>query len=330
MRFEYVHNLRGLAILLILLGHAIAVLPSTQGIGDLRYLIVNNTVLFIVIPGFLFAAIGERYTYKDYLLNKVKNVLLPYVFLSLPAALIYILGYKTTHLWLDMEFFNQLPAIAQYSYLLITGAHLGPLWFIPMIVVFYFAFPFFITMLHVKKTYLVGIFAISLCIGMYLGRPEHNDNIIQSFFYFLPAYLWGIILFKVPDIIQYLKKYSVLWLTLYVGLAVMFFTLNGYSSSSDLAFKLVFSTLLYSLFACYLDRKISMLNVLAQVSFFLFFIHGYFAGALRLTLKSNPVDINNIVLLLGVFVVILALSLISFYILRPFAGKYKRQLLGSS
>lgn len=328
MRFEYIHNLRGLAILLILLGHSLAVFPSSQGMESLRLLIVNNTILFIVIPGFLFAVIGERYTYKNYLINKVKNVIVPYVFLSFPAALIYILGYKSTHLWLDMDYFNQLSFIAKYTYLLVTGAHLGPLWFIPMIVIFYLFFPLFISVLHISKYNLALIFIISLCVGVYFGRPENNDNVVQSFFYFLPAYLWGIMLYRSSAITQFFKKHSLLWLLLYAILASFYFNVNGYDTSQDLVIKILFSTLLYSLFSQYFDRKIKVFNVLAQVSFFLFFVHGYFAGALRMILNTNPLVINEHILFIGVFSVILVSSLLSFYILRPFVGKYKRQLLG--
>mgnify|MGYP000609925634 CR=1 FL=1 len=330
MRFEYVHNLRGFTILLILLAHAIAVLPSTENISSLRLLMLNSSVIFIVIAGFLFALISQRYTYKTYLINKFKNVVLPYFFLSLPAACIYIFGYKNTHSWIDMESFNQLSTITKYLYLMLTGAHLGPLWFIPMVLVFYLLFPYFVFLLGVKKINFTLILITSLCIGMYVGRPENNDNTMQSFLYFLPAYLWGFMLYRIPNIIEFFKKYSLILCALFIFLLPIFYDINSYSSALDLPIKIIFATLLYSFFSHYLDRKINAFNLLAQVSFFLYFIHGYFAGGFRMYFGSNTIEINSYLLLVGVFGSILAASLLSFYILKPFVGKYKRQLLAVS
>ena len=330
MRFEYVHNLRGITILLILLAHSIAVIPSTEGITSLRLLMLNTSVIFIVIAGFLFAAIAKRYTYKSYLINKFKNVILPYFFLSLPAALIYIFGYKNTHSWINMDSFNQLSMISKYLYLMITGAHLGPLWFIPMIVIFYVLFPLLIFILNVKKINFCLALIISLCIGMYVERPENNDNIMQSFLYFFPAYLWGIMLYRAPNIIELFKKYSLIFCALFIFLVPMFYGVNGYSSALDLPIKIFFATLLYSFFSRYFDRKINTFNLFAQVSFFLYFIHGYFAGGFRMYFGSNSVEINNYILLAGVFGGILTASLLTFYMLKPFVGKYKRELLAVS
>lgn len=330
MKLEYVHNLRGLAILLIILAHAITTLPSSEEVVILRFLILNSSVIFVVIAGFLFAAIAERFTYKDYLVNKVKNVIFPYLFLSLPAALIYIFGYKTTHLWMDMEYFDQLPFILKYGYLLITGAHLGPLWFIPMICLFYLFFPVFIFIKNTNINYLIFILLVSLTLGFYLGRPLYDDDVFQSFFYFLPAYIWGICIYRYPYIFRFFKTHSIFYLVLSVIFWLIHCYFNGYNKSQDLIFKLLFSTILFSIFIRYFDKKIPILNIFAELSFFLYFIHGYFAGALRMLLKNQQLDIDNYnyIIIIASFSVILATSLISFYILRCFFGRYKRQFLG--
>ena len=327
MKLEYVHNLRGLAILLIILAHSIAVLPSSNDVGYLKFLLMNSSILFVVISGFLFALIGERYTYKNYLVNKFKNVILPYLFLSLPAALIYILGYKTTHTWIEMDFFNQLPDLLKYAYLLVTGAHLGPLWFIPMMVIFYLCFPLFIFTLNMRKKYLILLFVLTLFLGLYLGRPSHNDNTMQSFLYFLSAYLWGIMLYRMPEIIQLFRKYSFLWLILFVSLTLFYYYIGGYDTHQDLPIKILLSTLLYSLFLHNYNCKVLLFSGLARVSFFLFFVHGYFAGAIRMYIKPDFFEINEYLLLTGGFMFILVATLISFYALRLFVGRYKRELL---
>lgn len=326
MRFEYIHNLRGFAIFLVVLAHAVFVLPNLDSLSYLRYILINSTLLFMVIGGFLFSEIATRYTYRKYLLSKIKNVVLPYILISLPAVLLYILKIKTTHLWMDMDVFYQHNVLFQYLYLMITGAHLGPLWFIPMIIVFYLLFPAF-KWVNQQSSFYVLLF-LSLLVAIYIGRPMLNSNAFLSFLYFLPAYLFGIWLHKNQHTVIKMKSITELIVIGIITLCLLLYYLFGYSSHYDLILKLVLSFSLFCLFAKYFDNNNQLLNKLAQFSFFLFFIHGYFVGFIRQIINLSIID-NNAFIIITSLSFVLFCSILSCYLISRFVPSSKRFLFGT-
>ena len=61
---QFINNLRGLAILMIISGHSISTLPDKGAfINMINNVVGNGTILFIVIAGYLFAetAVGFHY-----------------------------------------------------------------------------------------------------------------------------------------------------------------------------------------------------------------------------------------------------------------------------
>ncbi|WP_350671127.1 acyltransferase family protein, partial [Pseudoalteromonas sp. CAL494-MNA-CIBAN-0108] len=76
----YMHNLRGFAIVLVIVAHSISALSTANDIALLRSALTNATVLFVVISGYFFSLLESRYSYYSYLVNKFKNVVFPYLF----------------------------------------------------------------------------------------------------------------------------------------------------------------------------------------------------------------------------------------------------------
>ena len=321
-------------MLMVVFAHSIAVLPSylcSNNITLLRDLSTNVSLIFLVIGGFLFSELIAHYTYQTYLFTKFKHVVLPYLFLSIPACLIYVLGLKSNHPWIDMNEFNNMWWGAKYFYLMATGAHLGPLWFIPMIILMYLSFPLFLAIIKRKQKQIGIILLLSLLIAAYNGRPVLNSSTLGAYIYFFPAYLLGIWL-SINKVI-YLKynKYSLLQLSLVIFLCVCIYAIYDYHSSYDLFLKLIIAVLLISVFSYCLDKKITYLSFIADISFFIFFIHGYFAGAIRILLR-NQIDVNGYIVLLSVFMLILSGSIASYFILRiPFkSSSYRRYFISCS
>ncbi len=323
MRFEYINNLRGLAIFLIVLAHSIFVISNLGELEYLGYILINSTLIFMVIGGFLFSEISSRYSYKRYILAKCKNVLLPYVVISLPAVLIYILKVKTNHQWVDMDTFYGQNIFFQYLYLMLTGAHLGPLWFIPMIIVFYLLFPLFKWIN--KQSFLPLIFIIALLLGMYIGRPMSNSNTMVSFLYFFPSYLFGMWLHKNQSIIVNLKNISAPMLVAVILCCLGIYYYFEYSSRFDLILKLVLSFSLFCFFARYYNNTNYILNFFAKFSFFIFFVHGYFVGVARYIISKGVDDLNIYSVVLMSFSFVMFLTILTCYLsglLIPAKNKY--------
>src|SRR5688572_27982578 len=89
----YIHNQRGLAILFSVGVHVRGYRWDWEP-GDLAYdffvaLFDNGTVLFVFIAGFLFRHLThDRFDFKDYIKQKTKVVILPYIIVSLPILIL--------------------------------------------------------------------------------------------------------------------------------------------------------------------------------------------------------------------------------------------------
>ncbi len=321
------HNLRGFAIVLVIVAHSISALSTANDIALLRSALTNATVLFVVISGYFFSLLESRYSYYSYLVNKFKNVVFPYLFLSLPAALLYVMDLKQNHPWIDMSSFSQLGYVYKYLYLIGTGAHLGPLWFIPMIVLFFFTFPI---LRKIKKTRLLYIiFLLSLFMSYNVGRPELNNQVFQSFVYFLPAYLFGMILQKNEVLVSELATLSILLLPVFCIFTLFIYYFYGYNSSIDNLLKLVLSLLTFAFFHEKLNFDFKPLSFLAGISFYLYFVHGYFISLLRILLKEYSVGLPEIIIMMLVFICVITTSALSYFILRKVFYKRRRFFLGS-
>lgn len=335
---QSVNNLRGVAILCIVFAHAISILPNPAGAGQfLDYFIGKGSLPFMFISGFLFSETAKYFRYGDYLKNKVIFVVVPYVVTSLPASLLYVFHLKTNHLWMNVGWFENLNVVERYLYLLLTGAQLGPLWFIPMIVLYYIA-SFAFAYLR-QSVLLFPVFLISLVVAYFVDRPFGNSNVLQSFVFFIPAYLFGIIANIHYDKIMKLKPFSAYLLVLYVVIfAVIYFL--AYTSeqrpteSESLLRSLPLLIIVLAFFAQYMDFKIRFLDMFARLSFFIFFIHGYFPGLVRLTIPvlRSDVRIENpfleTAMIVLAFLMMLFLTLSTYVVLKLLLRDKSRYLIG--
>ncbi|MDA9556225.1 acyltransferase [Vibrio sp.] len=281
---QYINNLRGLAILLIILTHIISLYHlDNDAFRVVANLLSNSTVTFVMVAGFLFFHLTEKFHYFRFLKGKARSILIPYLFFSIPAILMYTLGLKNSHAWIDLA---QLEAenniIGQVAFYLATGAHLGPFWFIPMIFLVYLVSP---VLFWLKKGHaILLVTAVLLIVSFIIGRPELDDNTLQSFIFFLPTFLIGMILAKY-NVTMTMKVMPILSAYIIVLLAVYFFV--DVSSSLDLVMKMVLSTLLFFLFKNTFNTPNKYLGLMARLSFYLFFVHGFIIGALRMAIPTE-------------------------------------------
>lgn len=330
---QYIHNLRGLAILVIVGIHCRVSFPwGDHVLGNNVWvtLLDNGTVIFVFIAGFLFQHINHnRFNYPKYLLTKLKFVILPYVLVSIIPILdkLYI---EEVNVWLPASL-AEANNFLKVIYMLLTGKHFGPFWFIPMIGIFYLISP--LLLLLDKPRFYSYIFPILFLAGLFTFRFGYYSNTLDSFVHFFPVYLLGMaasrykeFIIRSPGWIIYMMVavYAVIALLEIQGLVV----LNKLVSFEEAALthptllnygKLKVSILclilVYSFHKIKM-RKLIIFKVLGDYSFGIFFIHLYFIIAFQIlgrayfpgfTLNSFTFIMYTLLIsLLSVMVVMLA------------------------
>lgn len=340
---KHIHFLRGLAIILIVGVHARGYKWEWENESHYNFIVSifdNSTILFVFIAGFLFQHLTHiDFKYPQYLFQKLKYVILPYLFFSIPIIALRILK-GSGELPLS-DSFNQHPIVYKIIYFLITGIHLVPFWFIPMIAIIYL----FSAVLHKLDTSVFYRY-VAPCIiiaGLFTFRPENNANPILAFIHFLPFYIAGMLasyfhsyivksnrmvmfgllltyftltMMEVTDYIQLSRKISMEQVLTENTLVFNIYTFKA----------LILSFLLLLVFYKLKDKKLILLSKMADFSFGIFFIHFYFISIFRTIFE--PLSFN-LVEFIVYFLSVLILSATSIYAIKIVTGKYSRYFTGS-
>ena len=127
---------------------------------------------------------------------KVKNVLVPYLLLSLPLVLYSVLvrgtGPYAEYVFSgDAGFFQaRIMPILVYVW---TGRILEAYWYIPFIMVVFSFSPLVMAYVRLAPAFRLIILIVLLAVSMLVQRPVLNLSVVQSVIYFLPVYLFGLI-----------------------------------------------------------------------------------------------------------------------------------------
>lgn len=317
----HIHQMRGLAVLVIVAAH---VYSMQDWIGDpLGRLFNEANIAFTFVSGYLFQFLLPRFSYGRFLRRKLTGVVLPYLTVSLPALALYASGAKAhPHLILEPD------GAWLAGRLLLTGNHLGPLWFIPMILLYYLAAPAF----HLvdRRPWLYLLWLPALALPLWVPRPPLNDDPLQAALHYLPVYLGGMLACRWRarlDALLAWRRWPVLAL---LGLA-MLAALHLEQEALALHVKLVLLLGLYGacLHLAALPLLLVPLSALAQVSFGVFFVHGYVVAAGRLLAQRHPgLFAGNAASLLLMTLVVTGLSVLAVRTVQRVAGGRSRWLLG--
>ncbi|HEY5689417.1 MAG TPA: acyltransferase family protein, partial [Yeosuana sp.] len=156
----YLHSFRGFAILNIIFIHAFAyaLFQYNNNSFDLKdpfyisneLLFHNSTIYFAVISGILFSVVLKSKGYKRFYSSKLKNVLLPYLFLTLLFSIFNPIFnppiFKPFALqpdfiaYLNAAFNNFIFGTAQFPY-----------WYIPILIFLYLVTPILDYLMNIKK-----------------------------------------------------------------------------------------------------------------------------------------------------------------------------------
>ena len=225
---NYINVFRGLAILLIIMGH-------TMQFGDAKNIvsiincefICGGTALFIFISGFLFQHLSYKFEYKTYLKKKWTNVIMPYLITALPGIFFCLycpIAYKNAFDGLN-------PAIQIPLLISIGRVHNVPTWFIPMIIIF-FLISYILLKLEKKNVlYKLLPFFFLLTIVLPRGEAEYESvmglsyidkylvyvkYILSNFVHFISLYVFGMYCSSKKEIIDKFWDKRIIWILLFI------------------------------------------------------------------------------------------------------------------
>lgn len=286
---NYINVFRGLAILLIVYSHATGFDVLSRNLACIIWneIVRDGTVLFVFISGFLFQHLSYKFEYKNYLTKKVKNVIMPYLWTSIPGIAFCLILHKGTY--------SDLNPFVQIFIYVTTGMCNEPTWFIPMIVLFFISSPVLLSL--EKKNLLYKFLPVFFIITILVTRVYYDFGQIEnagcryimqlfsllvSYIHFFSIYVFGMFCSANKDIIVkfYNKRQLLFSAALIVGAISVFLNYNYNFINFSMA-KIFFTMLIlgylnkydtFILSHSYLNKP---LDILAKYSFGLFFIHYY-------------------------------------------------------
>ena len=347
----YIHFLRGVAILYVIAVHARGFASYWRSSPDVYNFLDtfsdpsegNGTTMFLFIGGFLFQHLTHQYfDFSKYLTQKFKNLILPYLIISIPLIWLRLhTPFETPAL---PEDFATRSTLHKVGHLLLTGAHLPPFWFISTIILFYFTAP----LLHIldNRKFYVYVLPLIMLACLFTYRPEHNANPLLSYLHFIPVYMLGMAAsyFKrwiLTDDPKFLYILLAVYAMLSIGEVAGWITTPRDIHFEDvLAGTLVFNIyLLKTIVLCFLwltffyrlrNRSFPTLELLGTYSFGLFFVHYFFISISRKIFEMNDIPFDfSIISYVIYFLIILMLSTVTVYFVKKLTGRYSRYLIGS-
>ena len=349
---NYINVFRGLAILLIIMGHTMQFGESSSLAHIINCeIICGGTALFIFISGFLFQHLSAKYEFKNYMSKKWTNVIMPYLIISIPGILFCLyfpLAYKNS-------FAGLAPYIQIPLHLTIGRVHNVPTWFIPMIIIF-FLFSWLFLKLE-KKGILYKFLPVLFLITIFLPRgvAEYESTIgldyltkywvyikyiLTNFVHFLALYVFGMYCSKNKDIIdKFYSKRLFLWILMLAFSALDIYMQYKFNYSNFTVSK-IFLTMLVLAYLKHYDEFIlshkktnSTLDFIAKYSFGLFFVHWYWFFIYNQIFDLPtvaPIVNNNYLLTFGViitrFLVVAICSLVSLFVLKSILLKINKDI----
>lgn len=330
MFLGYIHFFRALAITYIVAGHAIDAFVWESGSDTervMRIAISNGSTLFVFIAGYLFQHLSGKFETQKYLTTKVTNVLLPYVLISIPAIVLFTLFMQREGL---SEHFYDQPTWQQVFEFYITGTHLAPLWFVPMITLFYLVGP--LLNRADKQQHIYYLLPVFFIISCWVPRGLN----IQAFIHFFPVYLLGMFCShyktRINELIsQRASLIALLLCAIALGIAEYLWmkgTMTALNLLQKTALCLFYLGLFYRLNHLLTSRFI---GILADTSFGIFFIHSYILSASKLS-YTKLVGAAPEFSILGYCIVVIGVMLSCVLIVlavQKLFGKRSRMLIGS-
>ena len=285
---------RALACVLVVAGHTLiktGLIINTTFELTILNIITGGSILFVFISGFLFHHIYyEKFDYQSFISLKFVKLIIPYTFIGIFSISyrIYTKSYSSDECFFPFRpigtgLYNEIivPAVKYYF----SGNHITTHWFIPFIFLTFLLSPLHIYFIKLNKYFqLFFIFVLSI-VSIFIHRPIHNFNTLQSLIYYSPIYLLGIFCsINQLTIYEKLRNKEYLLLVIIVFIAAVEWVSNDFGSYEkyikpngviDLMFiQKVFMCLFFTVFLHRFENiKIHSLQILASASYPIFLFH---------------------------------------------------------
>lgn len=333
---NYINVFRGLAILLIVVGHTMQIGNPGTWVNNIAFeIFTGGTALFIFISGFLFQHLSDRYEYKTYLKKKWTNVILPYIITAIPGIILCFtmpIAYGNP--------FDGLNPFAQIGIFLTTGRVQNvPTWYIPMICIFFLLADAFLILEKKKVLYklLPFLFLITLLIPRMALEPEnlvgmsyaakyleYIKYVLNGFVHFASMYILGMYFSAYKDKIAlcYDKRRLFISLMLLTS-AIDIYLLHNFGISNGTISK-IFLTLIVLGYLKHYDEQIknckwfnNSMDMVAKYSFSIFFVHWYiffafnqFFNTAKVLPVNSPEEFGTVILIaIARFIAVTGISL---------------------
>ena len=289
MFFNGINNFRALAIFLIVFGHCFWIAnwqPESTWQQVYLYMLPGGTFFFAFISGFLFAHLNvTTFRYADFIGKKWRYIASPYLCIAIPliifAVIVQYPGYFIDQR--DGFYYQYLQPFAQY---LLTGRVLTGYWYIPFIMLVFALSPVLVRFYYLSSKVQLALVSLLLLLAMFVHRSEDNLNPLQSFVYFLPVFMFGMVFSKHFAALR--QRY--LWLpwcllvasillsvyqSAYLGIAhnahKAFFTYAG--MDLKVLEKVMQAVAILLLFERHWQQRHRLVDLVASASFAIFFLH---------------------------------------------------------
>ncbi len=337
MYLANIHNFRTVAILGIVGAHSLHNFDWGNDVILFRSfdtLFNESSIWFFFIAGFLFQYLSKKFNAKDYYITKIKNVITPYLILSVPA----LIGSLT---FVDQEMpagFEDKHIVMQIFLFLITGKHLAPFWFVPTISIIYVFAPLLIKADRAKWPY----YALPplLLMSAMLGRDGFLDithlggyfSPVSKVIYLFPIYFLGMFCSQFKDSVS---RYVIAWHWPLLAVALAAFWAEVMLPDAPIEYIFVFKAITALLLVYYLDifgkDMLARISYVGTASFGIFFVHGYFLQIVKMGknyLTGTQFFPGHVLTLLIFIAAITAISCLTLWIAQKIFGKNSRLVVG--
>lgn len=348
MRLRVFDYFRGLAILLIVAGHCYGPwIAESFGEKILASLITGGTVLFVFMSGFFFHYIFyPKFHYFGFVGKKIKQVFLPYSFLSLLAFACFVLYFEIppfpeVFISEPLSEWRQYAAVClQYLW---TGGLMSSYWYVPFIMMIFLLSPVFIWQIKLPIKAQVLLVIVLLAISSIVHRPVNNLSPLHSLLYFFPVYMLGILCATHKDrLFSFIKNKTILLGCLVFGLSILQVSIYGeygnFHKESIFSYNGIDTMLFQKIALCFFflavlqkfeNKNLPFLHLMGSVSFAVYFLHPW----VICLIESFPVYdklafIPSFAVFMGNFAMVMLASLLLAFLIKKLFREGSRFLIG--
>jgi peptidoglycan/LPS O-acetylase OafA/YrhL len=346
-QLQALHVFRVIAMVLVVAQHSVWAgewSPGSTTRVVLADLLDNSTVLFVFLSGYLFQHVAGRRSYREFLTRRVTHVLVPYVVVALPAALLASVWPRAAG---DFTAPAGEPVLAKVGWYLLHGATQVniALWFVPMIMLYYLLAPAFWLVARHPRLYWALVLLVPMSLLAHRPSIAPDVDTLALAVYFLPVYVAGMCASHHCERLQPLlrRHWAVLSLAfvavlvVYVRFAEHHGNYRGAALFSQehgpvdwlLAQKLLLCVAVLAI-AERVAHHCGPLRTIGLASFSVFLVHCYVVNAVKLTAAYFGMDLGSLTGWIGTTLIALVSSLLVVRAAWAVLGRRSIYAIGSS